>query len=168
MRDDLGPGLDELASDHQRGRLADVVGLGLERQAPQGEAMAREILAEDLDGLLEEEALLVVVDLLGGLDDRHGNAELLRGVDERLRVLGEAGAAVAAAGVEEGPSRCGSRFRPRRRTSSTSTPMASQKRAISFMNEMRVASMALAAYFVISAASFAIRMIGFPERTKGS
>ena len=38
---------------------------------------------------------------------------------------------------------------------------------ISFMNEMRVASIALAAYFVISADGMSIKMIGRPVRTKG-
>ncbi len=38
-----------------------------------------------------------------------------------------------------------------RRTLSISTPSASHSRAISFMNEIRVASMALAAYLVSSA-----------------
>ena len=37
------------------------------------------------------------------------------------------------------------------RTISTSAPTRSHRLAISFMNEMRVASMALAAYLVISA-----------------
>ena len=39
------------------------------------------------------------------------------------------------------------------RTVSTSAPVASQSWAIAFMKEMRVASMALAAYLVISAAA---------------
>ena len=37
------------------------------------------------------------------------------------------------------------------RTDSISAPVASHKRASSFMNEIRVASMQFAAYFVISA-----------------
>jgi hypothetical protein len=36
------------------------------------------------------------------------------------------------------------------------------------MNEMRVASSALAAYFVISALVLSIVMMGFPVRTNGS
>ena len=36
------------------------------------------------------------------------------------------------------------------------------------MNEMRVASIALAAYFVISADGMSMKMIGFPVRTNGA
>ena len=54
------------------------------------------------------------------------------------------------------------------RTLPTSAPTSSHRFAISFMNEMRVASMALAAYFVISAEAWSMTMIGLPVRTKGS
>ena len=54
------------------------------------------------------------------------------------------------------------------RTCRTSAPTLSQRFAISFMNEMRVASMALAAYFVISAEAWSITRIGLPVRTNGS
>ncbi len=36
------------------------------------------------------------------------------------------------------------------------------------MNEIRVASIALAAYFVISADGMSMKMIGFPVRTNGA
>ena len=36
------------------------------------------------------------------------------------------------------------------------------------MNEMRVASMALAAYLVISAEGMSMKMIGLPVRTNGA
>ncbi len=55
-----------------------------------------------------------------------------------------------------------------RRTSSTSAPTASHRRATSFMKVTRVASMALLAYLVSSAAAFDIRRTGLPVRTKGS
>ena len=54
------------------------------------------------------------------------------------------------------------------RTLSTSAPTFSHRLAISFMNEMRVASMALAAYFVISAEGMSMKMIGLPVRTNGA
>jgi hypothetical protein len=54
------------------------------------------------------------------------------------------------------------------RTRSTSAPTFSHRFAISFMNEMRVASIALAAYFVISAEAMSMKMIGFPVRTNGA
>jgi hypothetical protein len=53
------------------------------------------------------------------------------------------------------------------RTSLTSAPTRSQICAISFMNEMRVASIALAAYLVISALAGSITRIGLPVRTNG-
>ncbi len=55
-----------------------------------------------------------------------------------------------------------------RRTWRTSAPTWSQRFAISFMNEMRVASMALAAYFVSSADAGSMTRMGLPVRTKGS
>ena len=39
---------------------------------------------------------------------------------------------------------------------------------MSFMNEMRVASIALAAYLVISADGISMKMIGLPVRTNGA
>lgn len=54
------------------------------------------------------------------------------------------------------------------RTRSTSAPTASQRLAISFMKEMRVASIAFAAYLVISAEAMSMKMIGFPVRTNGA
>ena len=55
-----------------------------------------------------------------------------------------------------------------RRTSSTSLPSASHRLAISLISEMRAASMALAAYLVISALSGLMNRIGLPVRTNGS
>ena len=45
--------------------------------------------------------------------------------------------------------------------------MASQRFAISLIREMRAASIALAAYFVISALSGVMNRIGLPVRTSG-
>ena len=53
------------------------------------------------------------------------------------------------------------------RTWSMLAPTRMQMFAISFMNEMRVASMALAAYLVSSADSTSMWMIGLPVRTNG-
>jgi hypothetical protein len=80
------------------------------------------------------------------MPDRAGNMR------QRRHVLGEAASAVSAAGPQK--------RRPMRlsepiplRTSSTSAPYSSQRIVISFMNEMRAASIALAAYLVSSADS---------------
>ena len=53
------------------------------------------------------------------------------------------------------------------RTLSTSAPKRSQTFAISFMNEMRVASIAFAAYLHSSALAQSITMIGAPVRVNG-
>ena len=55
-----------------------------------------------------------------------------------------------------------------RRTWPTSAPMRSHRFAISFMNEMRLASIALAAYFVSSADAQSMTRTGLPVRTKGA
>ena len=55
-----------------------------------------------------------------------------------------------------------------RRTCRTSAPTRSHRFAISFMKEMRVASMALAAYLVSSADAGSMTRTGLPVRTKGS
>ncbi len=53
------------------------------------------------------------------------------------------------------------------RTMSTSAPNSSHTLAISFMNEMRVASMAFAAYLQSSALGQSITMMGAPVRVNG-
>ena len=55
-----------------------------------------------------------------------------------------------------------------RRTWSTSAPSRSQTAAISFMKEMRVASMALAAYLVSSAERGSMKRMGCSARVKGA
>ena len=55
-----------------------------------------------------------------------------------------------------------------RRTWSTSAPTSSQTLAISFMNEIRVARIELAAYFDSSALAVSIIMIGAPVRVNGA
>ena len=55
-----------------------------------------------------------------------------------------------------------------RRTWSTSAPSRSQSVAISFMKEMRVASIAFAAYFVSSAERRSMKRMGCSARTNGA
>jgi len=54
------------------------------------------------------------------------------------------------------------------RTRSMSAPTRSQRFATSFMKLIRVASIAFAAYFVISAEGMSMKMIGLPVRTNGA
>ncbi len=100
---DRGAGLDELVDEHEGGRFAHVVGLGLEGEAPHGDGLALEVrfAAEALCEFVEKYGLLVFVDFFDSLEDAHLVAVLLGGLDEGLHVLGEAASAVAAAGVEE-------------------------------------------------------------------
>ena len=54
------------------------------------------------------------------------------------------------------------------RTMSMSAPTSSQRLAMSFMKEIFVASMALAAYLVISEECMSMNRIGCSVRTKGA
>ena len=70
-----------------------------------------------------------------------------------------------------GKMKCGPMRRSRliaRRTSLTSAFIASHRRATSLMKEIFVASMALAAYLLISALRLSMTRIGFPVRKNGS
>jgi hypothetical protein len=83
-----------------------------------------------------------------------------------LHVLREAAAAVADAREEE--RRADAPVGPDRPAHVSTSAPTSQTLATSFMNEMRVASMALAAYFVSSALAQSITMIGAPVRVNGA
>jgi hypothetical protein len=88
---------------HQRQarRLADVVGVGLEGEAPQRERASAQVRAEMRHDLVAEHALLPLVHRFHAAHDGGVVAHLARRVDQRLDVLREAGAAVAGAGVDE-------------------------------------------------------------------
>ena len=96
-----GTGGQERLDQHQRRRLADVVGPGLERQAPDGDGLVLELAVEMPVDLLEEHVLLGLVDLVDGLHHPRGDALGLAHVDHGADVLGEATAAVADAREEE-------------------------------------------------------------------
>ena len=65
------------------------------------------------------------------------------------------------------PARCGGRCRCPAGLPSRPLRPRSQNSAIWFMNEIRVASMAFAAYFVTSADGMSMKRTGLPVRTKG-
>jgi len=88
--------------ERDRGALAHVVGLGLERQAPEADHFAGEVPAQILERLLQNDQLLLLVDLLDGLQHVERKSHRIGGVDDRLHVLGKAGATVARAGIEKG------------------------------------------------------------------
>ncbi len=98
---DGGAGVPERLHQHAAGRLAHVVGVGLERQAPEREGLSFEVAFEMRADLFEDHRLLRVVAVLDRLHERRLEAGAARGVDQRLHVLGEARAAVAGAGIDE-------------------------------------------------------------------
>ena len=114
--------------------------------------MPRQVVAEARDDLVDEHVLLRVVDRLDRVAACAASlAVLARGAHQRLHVLREARAAVAGARIEEvvadariGADAAGAPPRCRRRR-------CSARLASSFMKQMRVASIALAAYLVSSA-----------------
>jgi hypothetical protein len=120
--------------------------------------------------------LLELVHRLHGLQQLGRIASLLGGAHQGLHISGEAGAAVAAAGPDElktnarvGANAIAAGFsRSELRTRSMSAPRRSAKLASSFMNEILVASMALAAYLVSSAERTSITTMRSWLRLKGA
>ena len=93
--------LQEALDEHEGRSLAHVVGLGLEGQPPEGHYTPLEVAVEVPQELLEEDTLLPLVHPIHRLEHLHGVACALGRLDERLDVLREARATVAAAWVEE-------------------------------------------------------------------
>jgi len=87
--------------DGQGGRLAHVVGAGLEGQPQQADRLAPQIAAKQLVHLEHRRLALEVIDLDHGFQELRVLAAHLSHVLERLDILGEAGAAVAHPGVQE-------------------------------------------------------------------
>jgi hypothetical protein len=73
--------------DDTRRRFAHVVGIGLERETPDRERQAGQVVAEPRDDLVDEHALLRVVDLLDRVDQLERKPVLARGELQRLDVL---------------------------------------------------------------------------------
>lgn len=92
-------GLDEVDGD----AAADVVGIGFEADAPDGEFFVFED-PESFADAVEEALELVFVDFLNFFEEVEGGAELFSDGDEGGEVFREAGAAVADACVEEAAS----------------------------------------------------------------
>jgi hypothetical protein len=96
-----GAATQQFGHDHAAGRLAHVVGVGLEGQAPQREACGPQVVAEALDDAVHQHVLLALVGALHRLQQVQRLAHRAGAVQQRLHVLGKARAAVAAAGVQE-------------------------------------------------------------------
>ena len=98
---DLGAGILQRRDQRDRGRVAHVVGVGLEGQPQHGNGAAAHVAAADGDDLARHRPLALVVDGGDGLDDAAGRAEVVGRLHQGQRVLGKAGAAEARTGVEE-------------------------------------------------------------------
>ena len=100
-RPGLGAAVLQPGDDRERGRLAHVVGVRLEGQAEHGDGLAAHAAAAGLDHLARHRPLALVVDGRDRLDDADRRVVVLRRLDQRERVLREAGAAIAGSGVQE-------------------------------------------------------------------
>ena len=137
----------------KRRRLADVVGLGLEREAPDARSLAVELRRRSARAILLGRARRFWRSLARSTASTtsSGDVALARGVEQRAQVLREARAAEAGAGEQElrADARVGADALAD--DLDVGADAARQRRASSFMNEMRVASIAFAAYLVSSA-----------------
>jgi len=102
-RDDLGAEPLELYGDVEGGRVAHVVGLGLERHPEHGDAVVVHAAAERIDGEVDDPLPLAQVDRIDLAQERErlAPAELLGSGGERPDVLRQAPAAEPDAGVQE-------------------------------------------------------------------
>ena len=94
-------GVDRHLHQRDRGRFADVVGLGFEGDAPEGERLPIEIFAEHVCDLLPEPAALFLIHHMDGLVELAGKIDFAPHRADGKRVLGKARTAVAQAGIEE-------------------------------------------------------------------
>ena len=153
MTDDVAALQLDLRGDVQRGGVADVVAVRLERRAQHGDPVAEERAAEHLPGELDHPDPAAHVDRvdLAQEGQRLVGAQLAGPGHERADVLGQAAAAEAQPGTEElraDPLVVADRRRP---SAVTSAPAASQTSAIALMKEIFVARKAFAAVLTSSA-----------------
>ena len=109
---DGGTILQELVDDHKGRGFTHVVGLWLEAQANDGNGLALKEGGrggngiatngtKGLEDLIVDDGLLTFVDTLDGFDDLHVIAMVDASVEKGLDILGEAGAAITTASIEE-------------------------------------------------------------------
>lgn len=98
---DAGTGAQQCADDDAAGRVAHVVGVGLEGQAPQGKGFAAQVAAVFGEDFVDQHLFLVVVDGLDGFEHAQGLAVFAGGAGQGLHVFRKAAAAVAGAGVQK-------------------------------------------------------------------
>ena len=93
--------LDERGENRERGGLAHVVGLRLERESEYRDDLAGLVPTERAADLGDHPASLAGVDLDHGFDDSAGRSMFLRDSNQGQRILGKARAAESGAGVQE-------------------------------------------------------------------
>jgi hypothetical protein len=98
---DAGARAQQCLDQDAAGRVAHVVGVGLEGQAPKGEMAARQVLPVARQDLVDDDVLLLVVDGFHRFEHAQALAVLAGGAHQGLHVLGKAAAAIAGAGVKE-------------------------------------------------------------------
>lgn len=101
MRMDTGTGAQQCADDDAAGRVAHVVGVGFEGQAPHGKGLAGQAATIFGKHLIDQHLFLVVVDGLHGFKYAQGLAVFAGGAGQGLHVFGKAAAAVAGAGIQK-------------------------------------------------------------------
>src|SRR4051794_24367347 len=101
VRAHLRPSGEQPFNNRDGGCLPHVVGSRFERESPDGEGLALQVLAEVPVQTLQEPLLLRDVDLFDGLKNSKLVSLLGGRFDERLDVLGKAAAAVADAGEQK-------------------------------------------------------------------
>jgi len=97
---DLGAFFEEVVDEINRHGAPDIVGIGLEGEAPDGDFFVLQH-PERFANFGKETLALGVVDFFDFLKKREGNAEVLADGDEGGDVFREAGSSVADTGIEE-------------------------------------------------------------------
>ena len=96
-----GTGFKQVGDQFAARGFTHVIGVGLEGQTPEGEVLAFEVTEPGFE-FLGQDVFLGVIGFFDGSEHLEGDVGVvLGGGDQCLDVLGEAGAAVATAGVEE-------------------------------------------------------------------
>ena len=152
----------------QRGRVADIIGLRLERGPKHRDLLASERPADQVPGQVDRPLTAGVVDLVDLVQELHraSHSQLGGPGHERPDVFRQAAAAETKARGEEAAADPVSWPSASARVT-TSAPAASHTSAIALMNETLVARKALAATLASSAVARSVVMYGVPAPGSG-
>jgi hypothetical protein len=160
----LGPAREKPFDDIERGRLAHIVSPGLERETPDRKDLAVEIFPKLALHPAHKNSFLRLIDLQRGSNRAQVHTTAFA---EMERSFGKQDPPKPVPGNKNELPILESAEMPWR-TCSAFAPIFSQRAAISFMNEMRVASMALDAYFVSSALAASMTRMRSSRRMNGA